>query len=122
MITVTGHLCADMIPYLHATFDEIARPGALGSIGPATWSLAGLDQSPSAVGWIYLCKIAGGLYGNTCWRINMPALRPSHHAPGAAHVKNRYGASQIHRHGLLSPGAGGPSSGRWAGRSATQGW
>jgi hypothetical protein len=43
VITVAGHLCVDFIPGLHATIDEIARPGALGAIGPATWSLAGLD-------------------------------------------------------------------------------
>ena len=40
-IVVAGHLCVDFIPGLHAPLDEIARPGGLGAIGEATWSLGG---------------------------------------------------------------------------------
>ena len=40
-IVVAGHLCVDFIPSLPAPLDEIALPGGLGAIGPATWSLGG---------------------------------------------------------------------------------
>jgi hypothetical protein len=40
-IVVAGHLCVDFIPQLHAPLDDIARPGGLGAIGEATWSLGG---------------------------------------------------------------------------------
>ena len=41
MITVAGHLCVDFIPGLHTTIDAIARPGALGAIGPARLTVGG---------------------------------------------------------------------------------